>query len=164
MLLEREGIKIFVYVEPIDMRAGFERLHGFCVQHLSAKINEGHAYLFFGRNRSRIKLLVYDGTGLVLVAKRIERKNFMSHQELLGRREISMAELRLIFHGGIIRTPIFGKDVDRMSAAESKAKDSCLLEIENFLSTQREGFALAFGSMNSRSRDERFTCESEKTD
>ena len=144
MLLERKGIKIYVYREAIDMRAGFERLHEYCVQHMQAAMNEGHAYVFFGKNRSRLKLLVYDGTGLVLVAKRIERKNFMSHAELLGRSEISMDELRLIFHGGVIRTPVFGADADRLDR-EAISKTSPL---GNFLSTQRERLALPFGVMN----------------
>lgn len=68
MLLEKDGIKVFVFKEQIDMRAGFEKLHGLCVHHMQAKINEGHAYVFFGKNRSRLKLLVYDGSGLVLIA------------------------------------------------------------------------------------------------
>jgi transposase len=144
MLLERQGIKIFVYREAIDMRAGFERLHEYCVGHMQATINEGNAYVFFGKNRSRLKLLVYDGSGLVLVAKRIERKNFMSHAELLGRSEISMEELRLIFHGGVIRRPVFGAEAERLERGE---KPSVL---ENFLSTQRERLALPTGVMNDR--------------
>lgn len=146
MLLERTGIKIYVYREAIDMRAGFERLHEFCVRHMSATMNEGHAYVFFGKNRSRLKLLVYDGTGLVLIAKRIERKNFMSLSELLGRSEITMDELRLIFHGGVIRKPVFGADADRLDR-EVVSKTS--FSFESFLSTQRERLALPLGNMNS---------------
>jgi len=147
MLLERDGIKLFVFNEPIDMRAGFEKLHSFCLEHMNAKINEGNAYIFFGRNRSRLKILVYDGSGLVLIAKRIERKNFMSHAELLGRSEITMSELRLIFHGGVIRGPVFGEAAEKLTqAADSKL-------IEDFLSTQRESLDLPFGLMNSAPRD-----------
>lgn len=147
MFLEREGIQVFVYREPIDMRAGFEKLHGFCVHHMKAKMNEGHAFVFFGKNRSRMKLLVYDGSGLVLIAKRIERKNFMSHRELLGRSEIAMAELRLIFHGGVLRGPVFGADADRLEAVEINNPSSSTLE--KFISTtQRERVDLPFGVMN----------------
>ena len=39
MLLEKDGIKIFVFKEPIDMRAGFEKLHGLCVHHMQARMN-----------------------------------------------------------------------------------------------------------------------------
>lgn len=148
MLFEREGIRIFIYVEPIDMRCGFEKLHGFCVHHMKAKMNDGHAFVFFGKNRSRMKLLVYDGSGLVLIAKRIERKNFMSHRELLGRSEISMAELRLIFHGGVIRGPVFGTEADRLEQQDAAQSPSALKE---FISTtRRERVDLPFGVMNSQ--------------
>jgi transposase len=155
MLLEKEGIKLLVYKEPIDMRAGFERLHSFCLEHMGAKINEGHAYIFFGRNRSRLKILVYDGSGLVVIAKRIERKNFMSHAELLGRSEVTMSELRLIFHGGVIRGPVFGE------AAENVTEALDAKFIEDFLTTQRESLDLPLGQLNSAFRHGNFR-ESQK--
>jgi transposase len=149
MFFEHEGIRIFVYRETIDMRCGFEKLHGFCVHHMEAKMNDGHAFVFFGKNRSRMKLLVYDGSGLVLIAKRIERKNFMSHRELLGRSEITMSELRLIFHGGVIRGPVFGVEADRLAVDDVSQASSTLSEFIS--STQRERFDLPFGVMNSQS-------------
>jgi transposase len=146
MLLERQGIKVFVYREVIDMRAGFERLHECCVGHMQATMNDGNAYVFFGKNRSRLKLVVYDGSGLVLIAKRIERKSFMSHAELLGRSEISMDELRLIFHGGVVRGPVFGAEAERLEREEGPSV------LENFLSTHRERLALPTGVMNAPPR------------
>jgi transposase len=56
---------------------------------MGAIMDQGHVYSFFGQNRKRIKILVYDGSGLVLIAKRIERGKFLSHQELLGKSELS---------------------------------------------------------------------------
>jgi transposase len=147
MLLDRAGIKIFVYKEPIDMRAGFEKLHLYCVQHLQAKMNEGHAYLFFGKNRARMKILVYDGSGLVLIAKRIERNRFMSHADLLGRTEITISELNLIFHGGVIREPVFGEEADRMEQVEFETRFS-KTDLEKIVTTQRERLALPTGEMN----------------
>ena len=144
MIIEREGVKIFVYQEPIDMRAGFERLHDYCVHHLQAKMNEGHAYVFFGKNRSRMKILVYDGSGLVLIAKRLERKNFMSHAELLGRREITMEEFKFLFHGSVIRRPVFGEEAECLARKMSDQPSV----LEEFLSTHRERLALPLGMMN----------------
>jgi transposase len=128
MFLDRKGLRIFVYREPIDMRCGFEKLHSYCVHQMKALMDQGHVYLFFGKNRKRMKLLVYDGTGLVLIAKRMERGNFMSHTELLGRAEISQQELQLILHGSVIRKPV----VDRSMPAQAPV-------------TQREPFALPTG-------------------
>jgi transposase len=145
MLLDRGGIRIFVFKDEIDMRAGFERLHGFCVSHMNAKMNDGHAFVFFGKNRTRMKVLVYDGSGLVLIAKRIEQKRFMCLKDLLGRSEISMEELKLIFHGSVIRGPVFGEDADIRD--EQSEKESSVTQ--NFISTQRERVALPLGAMNS---------------
>jgi transposase len=127
MFLDRKGLRVFVYRDEIDMRCGFEKLHSFCVHQMSAIMDQGHVYLFLGKNRKRIKILVYDGSGLVLIAKRIERGKFMCLRELLGKIEISQDELKLILHGSIVRRPI----VDRSMAP--------------VVPTQRESFALPVG-------------------
>lgn len=147
MLFDRSGIKIFVYREPIDMRAGFEKLHHHCVQHMQAKMNEGHAYLFFGKNRTRMKILVYDGSGLVMIAKRIERNRFMLHAELMGRSEITLMELKQIFHGGVVRGPVFGAEADILEKQAFEARFGAI-DVEKIITTQREGLALPFGEMN----------------
>ena len=128
MLLDRKGLRVFVYRDEIDMRAGFERLNSYCVHQMNAIMDQGHVYLFFGKNKKRIKILVYDGSGLVLIAKRIERGRFMSLSELLGRHEITQEELKLILHGSIVRRPI----VDRSMVPNSPMP-------------QRESIALPMG-------------------
>ena len=131
MFLDRKGLRVFVFSEPIDMRCGFERLHSYCIHKMQAIMDQGHVYMFFGKNRRRMKLLVYDGSGLVLIAKRIERGQFMSLSELLGRNEITHDELKLIMHGSVIRRPI----VDRSTLSEKT------------FSTQRESVALPMGAI-----------------
>lgn len=129
MFLERKGLRVFVYRDRIDMRCGFERLHSLCVHQMNALMDQGHVYFFFGKNRKRVKLLVFDGSGLVLIAKRIERGKFMDLSEMLGRSEIGLDELKLIIHGSVIRKPV----LDRSLSANTP--------------TQRESFALPSGSM-----------------
>lgn len=111
LFLDRKGLRVFVYREPIDMRCGFEKLHSYSVHQMNAIMDQGHVYVFFGKNRRRLKILVYDGSGLVLIAKRIERGRFMSHEELLGRSEITQDELKLILHGSVIRRPIVDRSL-----------------------------------------------------
>jgi transposase len=137
MFLERKGLRVFVYRDAIDMRCGFERLHSYCVHQMKAQMDQGHVYMFFGKNRRRMKILVYDGSGLVLIAKRIERGSFMSHSELVGRSEISIDEMKLILHGSVIRRPI----VDRSLSAAIPEKT---------ISTQREAFALPMGHVQAQ--------------
>lgn len=125
MFLDRKGLRVFVYRDEIDMRCGFEKLHSFCVHQMNAIVDQGHVYLFFGKNRKRIKVLVYDGSGLVLIAKRIERGRFMSLRELLGRSEITQEELKLIVHGSVIRKPI----VDRSMTTSMPQRESLALPL-----------------------------------
>jgi transposase len=114
MFLDRKGLRIFVYRESIDMRCGFEKLHSYCVHQMQAIMDQGHVYLFFGKNRRRIKILVYDGSGLVLIAKRIERGSFMARSELMDRSEITQNELELIIHGSVIRKPIVDRSLTNL--------------------------------------------------
>ena len=129
MFLDRKGLRIFVYREKIDMRCGFERLHSLCVHQMNALMDQGHVYFFFGKNRKRIKILVFDGSGLVLIAKRMERGRFMDLTEMLGRSEMSLEELKLIIHGSVIKKP----QVDRSLVAH--------------VPTPRESFALPSGNV-----------------
>lgn len=128
MFFERSGLRVFFYKSEIDMRCGFERLHSICVHQMGALMDQGHVYLFFGKNRRRLKVLFYDGSGLVLITKRIERGRFMGLVELMDRHEIKLSELKQIFHGSVIRGPI----IDRSISA-------------NYSTTQRESFALPAG-------------------
>lgn len=111
MLFETRGLRVFVYHEAIDMRAGFERLHYYVREGLKGRIDQGHVYLFFGKNRRRLKSIYFDGSGLVLVSKRIERGSFMSLSELSGKPEITLSDLRLIFHGSVIRRPVLERSM-----------------------------------------------------
>lgn len=110
MLFETKGLRIFVYSEAIDMRSGFDRLLYYARDKMKALIDQGHVYLFFGKNRRRLKAIYYDGTGLVLVAKRMERGQFMAITEL-DKNEITLADLRLIFHGSVIRRPVLERSM-----------------------------------------------------
>lgn len=100
-----KGLRVFIYQETIDMRCGFEKLTHFVRDKMRGVINQGHLYIFLGKNRRRVKALFFDGTGLVLIAKRIERGRFMAHAELNGISEITTIELKQIFNGGLMVRP-----------------------------------------------------------
>lgn len=68
--------KIYVAVEAVDMRKGFEGLHGLVRDHLGQDPLSGHLYLFTNRARTRLKALMWDGSGLWVCAKRLERGRF----------------------------------------------------------------------------------------
>jgi|688.fasta_scaffold169062_2 transposase len=96
-------LKIFLYNDAIDMRAGFERLSFFIVNQLNRKLERGNLFLFLGKNRRRLKCLYHDGSGLVMVCKRLETGRFMLVEEAFALGEISCGDLNLILHGSTIR-------------------------------------------------------------
>lgn len=102
MFVDTKGLRVFLYQDTIDMRSGFEKLLHFVRDKMRSEINQGHIYLFFGKNRRRLKVLFFDGTGLVLIAKRIERGRFMARSEIRDITEITHQELKQIFSGGLI--------------------------------------------------------------
>ena len=68
--------KIYLGVEPIDMRKGFDGLYGLVRDRLAADPLSGHLFLFTNRPRTRLKALVWDGSGLWVCAKRLEQGRF----------------------------------------------------------------------------------------
>jgi transposase len=68
--------KIYIAVEAVDMRKGFDGLYGLVRDRLGADPLSGHLFLFANRERSRLKVLVWDGSGLWVCAKRLEKGRF----------------------------------------------------------------------------------------
>lgn len=98
-----KGARCFVYQEPIDMRCGFERLSYYVTDKLKHNLDHGDVFLFLGKNRRRLKAIFFDGSGLILVAKRMEKEKFMRVEELDGVKEIRLRDLRFIMHGSVLR-------------------------------------------------------------
>src|SRR4051812_11100150 len=68
--------KIYIAVEGVDMRKGFDGLFGLVHDRLGQDPLSGHLFLFSNRARSRLKVLVWDGSGLWVCAKRLEKGRF----------------------------------------------------------------------------------------
>lgn len=101
-------IRVFVFATIIDLRAGFDRLTYLVREKMGAKLVDGDLFVFFGKNRRKVKMICYDGTGVVLLNKRLERGRFMNVLDL-EHREITVEELDCLLRGGVVRRPIFGQ-------------------------------------------------------
>ena len=68
-------VRVFVAVEPIDMRGSFDALAG-AVRRLELDPVDGHLYLFLNKRRRIAKALWFDGSGWCVLAKRLEAGSF----------------------------------------------------------------------------------------
>lgn len=93
--------KIYVAIEAVDMRKGFEGLYGLVRDQLGADPLSGHLFLFSNRTRTRLKALVWDGSGLWVCAKRLEKGRFRWPEAKPQQRAVTMRseEMAMLVNG-----------------------------------------------------------------
>jgi transposase len=70
------GVEIFVALDPIDLRWGFDRLCGAVAERLGRQARSGALFVFFGRRRTAAKILFADRTGVCVFYKRLDTGTF----------------------------------------------------------------------------------------
>ena len=95
------AVRVFAYGAPVDLRKGFNGLAALVEQEMKHRLLNGDVYLFLGRKPRRAKVLYFDGTGLCLLAKRLERGRFARPWERPGGAALSMtlSELAVFLEG-----------------------------------------------------------------
>jgi transposase len=92
--------RVFVCKEPTDMRMSFSGLFQRVKEHMKADPFEGHLYVFLNKTRSTCKALLFDGTGLVVISKKLEQGAFSAVNPFLdGEIVLTQAEFALFFEG-----------------------------------------------------------------
>jgi len=93
--------KIYICTEAVDMRKGFDGLFGLVRDHLGEDPLSGHLFLFTNKTRDRLKTLVWDGSGLWICSKRLERGRFHWPQAAASSRSVTMRpeELAMLLNG-----------------------------------------------------------------
>ena len=88
-----QGVEIFVAVEPVDMRLGFERLGAVVRERMAREPRSRALFVFFGKRRQTVKVLTWDGTGVVLLYKKLDRGRFeVPLPEAAGDRSVGVSE------------------------------------------------------------------------
>ena len=98
--------RIFLACGATDMRKGFDGLAALVQSTLSANPFCGHVFVFRGRRGDIIKVLWFDGQGLVLLAKRLERGRFVWPQADAGGVTLTPAQLAMLLEGIDWRMPV----------------------------------------------------------
>ena len=101
MMLRPGRLTIYALCEPVDMRKGFEGLAGIVRNEMKKDPLCGSLFLFTNKRRTHAKILLFDGSGLCLYAKRLERGRFAKlwrwseHKQLV----LKASELQLFLEG-----------------------------------------------------------------
>jgi transposase len=99
------GTRIWLAAGITDMRRGFDGLAAIVQEHLAADPFGGHVFVFRGRRGDLVKLLWWDGDGLCLLAKRLERGRFIWPSATAGSVHLSGAQLAMLLEGIDWRRP-----------------------------------------------------------
>lgn len=92
--------RIFVSKEPTDMRASYDTLFSKARGVLNQDPLSGHLFVFINSKRTSIKCLYWDGTGLVLICKRMDAGTFSRINPMFkGEIVLTPAEFALFFEG-----------------------------------------------------------------
>ena len=113
--------RIYVATGATDLRKGFDGLYGLVRDRLECDPTSGYAFLFTNARRNRLKLVVYDGSGLWVCSKRLDRGCFrwpavdstvkkivLSHEELallLGGIDLSQTRPRKWYRKPVAEEP-----------------------------------------------------------
>jgi transposase len=95
------GIQVFMAIEPVDLRKGFDGLSAAVQTVFDRNVLDGHLFLFLNRRRDRVKLLWWDRDGLALFYKRLERGTYEIPRHAPGHKQLRLdaTQLSLLLNG-----------------------------------------------------------------
>lgn len=124
MITFNRRTKIFVCKDPTDMRASYDTLFSKAKVILNQDPFSGHLFLFINGKRTSIKCLYYDGTGFVILMKRLERGFFsrinpMFHGDVV----LTAAEFALFFEGANLEKRFIDSPIEIKKTAFPMSQD-----------------------------------------
>ena len=100
MLTPNEDMKIYVQLEPVDMRKAINGLTALIVDNFSLPPQSGDLFIFHNKSRDKVKAVFWDKNGFVLYYKRLDRGKFkLSTSATMDKLEISHDQLQWLFAG-----------------------------------------------------------------
>ena len=115
MIVPPTGVRVLIATKPVDFRKGMDGLAAYVEQQLLADPFSGVIYVFRAKRADRVKLVFWDGTGTVLVSKRLGEGKFRWPKVEDGLMRLSPAQFAALFEG-LDWTRVHGR---RMRAPEA---------------------------------------------
>lgn len=118
MIVPAQAVRIVIATKPVDFRKGHDGLAAVVQNELGLDPHSGIVAVFRSKRGDRIKVLVWDGNGLVLVYKRLEQGGFAWPAIRDGVMRLSQAQFEALFEGLDWRRVHGPRRVRRPAAAE----------------------------------------------
>ena len=99
MMVPLSSFRIYLAAQPVDFRKGMDGLAAHVANHFDLDPFCGAIYVFRSRRADRLKLLVWDGTGLVLVMKRMQGARFIWPKPQAGPVTLTKVQFEALFSG-----------------------------------------------------------------
>lgn len=99
MILPGGPLRIYVATRPVDFRKGMDGLAAVAQEHLRLDPFSGVVLVFRAKRADRVKILVWDGSGMVLIGKRLEQGKFAWPGLRDGVMRLSPAQFAALFEG-----------------------------------------------------------------
>lgn len=96
--------RVFIAVAPVDLRASFNKLFALTQSVLEQDPLSGHWFVFTNQERNRVKVLFWDGSGLWVCAKRLEKGRFSWPRSEEASTQLRVEELLALVTGLEVRT------------------------------------------------------------
>jgi transposase len=106
MIAPPAGVRVWLAAGVTDMRKGFDGLSALVQQRLGQDPFGGQLFAFRGRRGDLVKVLSWDGQGLCLYAKRMEKGRFVWPQAKDGAVSLTAAQLSMLLEGIDWRMPV----------------------------------------------------------
>jgi transposase len=112
MLIGAMDKKVWIHNGAVDMRSSYDGLYAL-TRSGGFNVFDGDLFLFVSRNRKRAKVLFWDGSGMNILMKRMEKHLFC---KLIDQKEMSVSELNLFMQGARLQAQIMVPEKQRYSA------------------------------------------------
>lgn len=99
MITPAGSFRIFLATQPVDFRKGMDGLAGHVTACFDLDPFSGAIYVFRSRRADRLKLIVWDGTGMVLITKRLQDRGFVWPKAQDGAYAMSKTQFEALFEG-----------------------------------------------------------------
>jgi transposase len=117
MITPASNVQVLIATKPVDFRKGADGLSALVQERLSADPFCGTIYVFRAKRANRVKLLWWDGTGICLLAKRLEESQFRWPRIADGVMRLSAAQLSALLEG-LDFSRVYPRDVASPTATQ----------------------------------------------